>query len=89
MIKHQLKKVNQLSEKDCFCKFLTLLKEHYRFDYEKFHCTLGVSTTISNFPLRFRKDGFLKQKMEQRYKLLLNARHSESKLMVTDTSNYQ
>ncbi|CAH0384849.1 unnamed protein product [Bemisia tabaci] len=40
-IKHQLKKAIQLPEKESLCKFLQLLKSLNRFDYEKFHCTLG------------------------------------------------
>lgn len=44
LIQQHFKKVAALSEVDCMFKFLELLRAYYRFDQERFRCSLGVSS---------------------------------------------
>lgn len=44
LIQHHFKKHSGLSERECMFKFFELLKTVYRFDQERFRCSLGVRT---------------------------------------------
>ncbi|XP_049835463.1 focal adhesion kinase 1 isoform X3 [Schistocerca gregaria] len=44
MIQQHFKKFASLSEVECMFKFLELLRAHYRFDQERFRCSLGQSS---------------------------------------------
>ncbi|XP_063217421.1 focal adhesion kinase 1 isoform X2 [Bacillus rossius redtenbacheri] len=46
LIQQHFKKVAALSELECMFRFFDLLRAHYRFDQERFRCTLGSGWTI-------------------------------------------
>lgn len=53
MIQTQMKKVVQLSERECMFRFFDVLGTQYTFHQERFHCALGVSFSLSYFKLEF------------------------------------
>ncbi|XP_023318899.1 focal adhesion kinase 1 isoform X3 [Trichogramma pretiosum] len=46
LIQQHFKKVTALSELECMFKFFDILRQHYRFDQERFICALGTSWSI-------------------------------------------